>query len=467
MRKIYFFLLVISTSKLISQSIDIALIASGFSNPICIENAGDDRMFIAEKSGVIKILDATNTTLSTPFLNISSQVTNSGERGFLGLAFHPNYATNGYFYVNYSNNNGDNVISRFSATSPTSNTADSNSEVILLTISQPYSNHNGGDIAFGPDGYLYIATGDGGSGGDPLNNSQNTTNLLGKLLRIDVDNTTGSLNYAIPSDNPFYGSTSNAPEIWAYGLRNPWRFSFDSQTGELWIADVGQNQYEEINFASSTEAGINYGWRCYEGNANYNTSGCAAASTMHFPVAVYSHSNSGAFKCSITGGFRHRGNEQTTLNGLYFFADYCSGEIGILAPNGSNWNYTFTTAYSDSWVSFGENLQDEIYIAGSSSGAIYKIIDENLNVSENAVNSSFTLYPNPAKDFILVNVKNTISIKKSTLYSIDGKKVSRPFQSTIVNNTLKITISNLPSGIYFLEMETQTGQQITKKFVKL
>src|SRR5690606_3508882 len=226
---------------------------------------------------------------------------------------------------------GNTVISRFSRSATDPDLGDSTSELQLLTYTQPFQNHNGGGMAFGPNGYLYISSGDGGSGGDPGDRAQSLTTLLGKILRIDVDNTSNGNNYAIPSDNPFVGSPTAMPEIWAYGLRNPWKFSFDRSTGDLWIADVGQNEFEEINMVVSTAAGKNYGWRCYEGNAEYNQSGnCPPDNTLTFPIAEYSHNNDGLSKCSITGGFRYRGMAQPNLVGLYFFADYCSNEIGIL-----------------------------------------------------------------------------------------------------------------------------------------
>jgi glucose/arabinose dehydrogenase len=219
-------------------------------------------------------------------------ISSGGERGLLGLAFHPDYANNGYFFVNYTNNSGHTVVSRFSVDGADDNLADPNSELNFMTINQPYGNHNGGNLAFGPDGYLYIGTGDGGSGGDPGNRAQNPLELLGKMLRIDVDNPSGGENYGIPADNPYVGDPNGKDEIWAIGLRNPWRYSFDETTGDLWIGDVGQNAFEEINRVHYTEAGLNYGWRCYEANAPYNTSGCPDMSEMTFPVAAYTESES-------------------------------------------------------------------------------------------------------------------------------------------------------------------------------
>src|SRR5690554_2313016 len=252
-----------------AQTIILTPFATGFSDPVEIAHCGDDRLFIVQQGGAIKVVNSDGSVNAENFLNLSSLISTGSERGLLGLAFHPNYESNGYFFVNYTNTSGNTVIARYSVSNSNPNVADPSSGVILLTINQPFSNHNGGCIKFGPDGYLWISMGDGGSGGDPNNNGQNKSSLLGKMLRIDVDGET----YTSPSDNPFVG-TDGADEIWAYGLRNAWKFSFDRETGDVWIADVGQNAIEEINHESSTEPGLNYGWRCYEGNNTYNTSGC-------------------------------------------------------------------------------------------------------------------------------------------------------------------------------------------------
>jgi len=382
-----------------SQTIDIQSFATGLDMPVNIKNAGDDRLFVVEQRGYIRIVNTNGSVNATPFLDINNLVIDiSGggdERGLLGLAFHPNYSNNGFFYVNYINNNGDTVVSRFEVSISDANIANSSSELPLLNIAQPYSNHNGGDMAFGPDGYLYIASGDGGAGGDPENRAQNLSTLLGKMIRIDVNNTANGNNYAIPSDNPFYndGDVNTLDEIWAYGLRNPWKFSFDSQTGDVWIADVGQGEYEEINMAAPTAAGLNYGWRCYEGNNTFNDTGCPDASTLTFPVGEYSHSNSGNFKCSITGGYRYRGSQFPNFSGLYFFADYCSDEIGFLQNSGSSWNMSFSDQFNGNrWVAFGEDINGELYIAGLNSGTIYRIIDTDTSTStwyEDADNDTF------------------------------------------------------------------------------
>lgn len=466
MNKFTLVFLLLFCSLTFAQDIEIESFASGFSSPIGIENAGDSRLFIVERRGIIKIVNDEGVTNAVAFLNIDGRVTNNGgEQGLLGLAFHPDYGTNGYFYVNYINNSGDTVVSRFSRDANDSNIADANSELILLTVDQPFSNHNGGDLAFGADGYLYIALGDGGSANDPGNRSQNLTTLLGKMLRIDVDNTSNGNNYAIPSDNPFFGSTTNQQEIWAYGLRNPWRFSFDSATNDLWIADVGQNEIEEINRVNFESAGVNYGWRCYEGNDAFNLSGCPAMNTLTFPVATYTHSSSGNFKCSITGGYRYRGTAQPNLQGLYFFADYCSNEIGILEEDGANWNMTFTEPFSgNNWVAFGEDIDGELYIAGVSSGTIYRIVDANLSVDENSL-SSIKMYPNPTEDLLTLDFGPAYSsITSLTIYNMQGQKIQT--LSSFENQISTISTKNMSDGLYLVEIRNLDGQKLTQKLVK-
>lgn len=449
----------------IAQEIDLQTFATGLNNPINIKNAGDSRLFVVEQAGLIKIINSNGTINGTPFLDINAIVINGGgERGLLGLAFHPNYATNGFFYVNYINNSGNTVISRFSRSTTNSDIADSTSELQLLTYTQPYTNHNGGDMAFGPDGYLYISSGDGGSGGDPGNRAQSLNTLLGKLLRIDVDGNSNG-NYGIPPDNPYATSTSAMKEIWAYGLRNPWKFSFDRSTNDLWIADVGQNAIEEINMAAITEAGLNYGWRCYEGNSAFNLTGCPPSSTMRFPIAQYSHTGNGAFKCSITGGYRYRGTAQPNLVGLYFFADYCSDEIGILEQLGTSWTMTFTSAFGgNGWTTFGEDSNGELYIAGIESGIVYKIIESNLSIDEYE-SFEVKLYPNPSKNETTLDISNgTTVIQSVNIYNIQGKLIST--LSDFDTQLVTIPTKNLTIGMYFLEIINSEGNSLIKKLIK-
>ncbi|MBK8968226.1 MAG: PQQ-dependent sugar dehydrogenase [Saprospiraceae bacterium] len=350
------------------------------SQPVDIAAAGDGsgRLFLVEKGGTIRILDLSSySLLPDAFLDISSLVLNSGERGLLGLTFHPDYANNGYFYVNYSQaGSGNTRISRFTATPPSANTADPASELPILTLAQPFTNHNGGDMAFGPDGYLYIALGDGGGSGDPDNRAQNGMELHGKMLRIDVNSTSGGNNYAIPPDNPFIGMQTPEilDEIWALGLRNPWRFSFDRNTGDIWIADVGQGAWEELNYQpASSQGGENYGWRCYEGNHKFNTTvGCGAVSSYVAPIFEYDHDpNTGGR--SVSGGFVYRGNEVPDLQGWYVMADYTSDNFWLIQYNGSGWTVDLQSDVPVvDIVTFGEDDDGELYTA-SLGGQVYKI----------------------------------------------------------------------------------------------
>lgn len=349
--------------------------ASGLSNPVDITHAGDDRLFIVEKGGFIRILQANGSLVATPFLDIDNLVrSNESERGLLGLAFHPNYATNGYFFVNYTNNDGDTQVSRFSVSPDNANLADPSSEKPLLKVEQPYENHNGGDLAFGPDGYLYIGLGDGGLGGDPVNAGQTRTTLLGKMLRIDIDN---GDPYAIPATNPFADTDFTLDEVWALGLRNPWRFSFDRLTGDLWIGDVGQGLWEEIDLQlANSPGGENYGWRCYEGNATFNTNGCPGEGDFVFPIHDYTSNFTEG--CSVTGGYVYRGTDFPELAGHYVYTDFCSGRIWTLYPDGADgWiNTEWLNGTNSQYSSFGEDQNGELYLAAYGNGQIFRVVDQ-------------------------------------------------------------------------------------------
>jgi len=428
--------------------------ATGFSSPVEITNCGDNRLFVVEQEGLIKILNPNGTTNSTPFLNVTSLTNASGEQGLLGLAFHPDYTSNGYFYINYTNLNGNTVIARYSVSTGNPNVA-SPSGTILLTIPQPYSNHNGGTLKFGPDGYLYIGMGDGGSAGDPENRAQNTNELLGKMLRIDVNS--GS-PYGIPPNNPYVG-VAGADEIWAIGLRNPWKFSFDRQNGDLWIADVGQNLYEEVNRASSTEAGLNYGWRCYEGNAAYNTTGCAPQNTMKSPLFITNHSNG---FCSITGGYVYRGAAFPNFKGKYFFSDYCKAQIGMADSSG---NVTFSQTFTgNAFVTCGEDVQGELYVGSINNGVIYKLVDSSLGVSEND-KKTFIIYPNPATSEVFVqNNDEEIFADVLEIFDLNGKRLlSQKTGNQPINS---VTTENLASGLYLLKVIANSGLISSYKFSK-
>ncbi|MCJ7935568.1 MAG: PQQ-dependent sugar dehydrogenase [Chryseobacterium sp.] len=454
MKNLLFMTSILSSLFVNSQSINLEEFATGLTSPVEITNANDSRLFVVQQNGIIKIIQPNGTINSVDFLNISSKVLYGGERGLLGLAFHPQYPSNGYFFVYYNNTAGNIVVARYTVNSANPNAADPTSEKIMLNIPKPFDNHNGGSIHFAPDGKLWIITGDGGSGGDPNNNAQNKNSLLGKLLRIDVD-ATGA--YTIPPDNPFAGTgVDGADEIWAYGLRNGWKFSFDLTTGNVLIADVGQGAIEEINRMPVTQAGINYGWRCYEGNTPYNTTGCQPSGSMTFPIAVYDHSGG---KCSITGGYVYRGTQYPALQGKYFFADYCSTQIGILDTNNA---ITWSSAYSgNNFSTFGQDSQKELYVAAVNSGKVFKISTGTLGVQESNSLEKVSIYPNPAtKEVFIEGVKD----KKATaeIISAEGRKVLKMDQ---IINGKGIDISGIPAGVYFINLKSGDLKSYSQKLI--
>ncbi len=351
-------------------------IASGLNRPLFLTAPPRDvsRLFIVEKPGRIRILKW-GALLPVPFLDISSLVSNGSEQGLLGLAFHPQYADNGRFFVNYTDNAGNTVVAEYRL-SAHPDVADSTSARMVLQVAQPYSNHNGGHLAFGPDGYLYIGLGDGGSAGDPQGNAQNPSTLLGKMLRIDVDSATP---YGVPPTNPFFGSGPPLDEIWALGLRNPWRYSFDRVSGDLYIADVGQNRFEEINFQhASSSGGDNYGWNIVEGNGHCYPSGSSCNQTgLTLPIHEYDHSQG----CSVTGGYVYRGCKMPDLRGTYFYGDFCSAFVrSFRVVNGLAVDHQDRTAELESSgvsidqiASFGEDARGELYIVDLG-GEIFKIL---------------------------------------------------------------------------------------------
>ncbi|MFW9770961.1 MAG: PQQ-dependent sugar dehydrogenase [Candidatus Thorarchaeota archaeon] len=337
-----------------------------FSFPVGLYEPGDEsnRLFVLELGGKIySFNNDVNETQKTLFLDISDYVSIGGERGLLGLAFHPNFSINGFFYLDYTNTTGDTVISRFKVDDTDNSIANKSSEKIILRINQPYSNHNGGQLAFGPDGYLYIAVGDGGSAGDPQGNSQNRGTLHGSILRIDVDN---GDPYSIPNDNPFYGNVNGyKEEIFAFGLRNPWRFSFDFNTNLLWAADVGQDAWEEIDII---ESGKNYGWNAFEGNHPYNSG--TNVTKVEPPIFEYAH----GVGHSITGGFVYRGSQLPDLLGKYIYADFEFGQIWALDYDGIHPNKNNILVDTNSAItSFGLDTNNELYFCASN-GQIYELI---------------------------------------------------------------------------------------------
>ncbi len=433
--------------------------ASGLTSVVGITNAGDERLFVVNQRGTIHIISSAGTVSPQPFLDIRDRVVYGGERGLLGLAFHPQYKTNGYFFVNYIGKGDSTRISRFKVNSLNPNLADPQSELKLLTIAQPFTNHNGGDLSFGPDGFLYIGLGDGGSGGDPGNRAQNPKQLLGKMLRIDVDN---GNPYSIPASNPFYGSSTVLPEIWALGLRNPWRFSFDRLTGDLWIADVGQNAVEEVNFQPATsKGGENYGWKCYEGNRAYSTAGCEPINSYTFPAYVYPQDE----ECSVTGGYVYRGSAGSPYYGKYFFADYCSDRIWTLNKVGDNWiKEDFGRFTGNNFSTFGEDVNGQLYIAGLNSGKIYR-----LNLQTTASQSiekpeDLKITHVPFTQTIRIeSAGNDNRVKNISIFDVNG---TRFYENNIRESIFEFNTGKLSPGIYFLRVTMNGRSQVQKVVLK-
>ena len=443
-----------------AQTIALQSFATGFSSPVEIAHpANDTRLFVVQKAGLIRILNSNGTINATPFLTVTG-LSSGSEQGLLGMAFHPNYAANGFFFINYTDSLGDTVIARYTV-SANPNIANTTG-LILMTIDQPAANHNGGCIKFGSDGYLYIGMGDGGGSGDQSGYAQSLTVdaafptrvFLGKMLRIDVDTTVGILNYGIPPSNP-YVATAGMGEIWAFGLRNPWKFSFNRLNGDLWVGDVGQNAWEEVNkVVAPLPVGLNFGWRCYEGNAAYFTSGCAAMSNMFFPVAQYDHSTG----CSITGGYFYTGSMYPNFANKYFYTDYCDNKIRTL--DGSNVVAT-TASFTGNFSTFGEDAAGELYVAGMN-GTVYKIIDSSLGLN-NFNKKGLSFYPNPAKTEIFIKNTSETTLSNVKIFDLTGKLVlTKAVENT---DTPSVNISTLSSGLYLISVEDLIGNQYKAKLI--
>ncbi len=352
--------------------VDLALepVATSFTFPLlATAPVGDSRLFVVEKGGLVKVVKD-GAVLSTPFLDVSGLISNGSEQGLLGLAFDPQFGSNARLFISYTNSAGDNVLASYQV-SGNADVADPGSAVIRLTVDQPYDNHNGGHIVFGADGYLYMGIGDGGSGGDPQGHGQNRNDLLGSILRLDVSAATG---YAVPASNPLVGVAGTRSELWNWGLRNPWRFSFDRATGDLYIGDVGQNEREEIDVSTATSGagkGVNYGWSIMEGTQCYGASSCDMTGLTP-PVLDYTHSDG----CSVTGGYVYRGSAIPDLAGTYFYADFCSGWVrsfryaGGQVTEAASWS---ALAPGGGIPSFGEDGHGELYVL-SADGGVYRIV---------------------------------------------------------------------------------------------
>lgn len=357
--------------------LDLEPLAQGLAAPVFVAHAGDGsgRLFIVEKPGTIRILDDSGAR-SVPFLDIRDRVGSSGsEQGLLGLAFAPDYANSGHFFVNYTERGGRTAVARFAVTGDP-NRADPGSEFRILTLDQPAANHNGGMLLFGPDGYLWVGTGDGGAANDRFGNGQNPSTLLGKMLRLDVTSDTGA-PYQVPADNPWVQADWNGrdmrDEVWAVGLRNPWRYSFDRATGDLWIADVGQNLYEEVHYVpAGSPGGLNFGWPIMEGTHCFPETAACERAGLEIPVVDYAHAGNG---CSITGGYVYRGSASPALAGVYLYGDYCSGKIWGLAREGNGWRSALLLESGLNISSFGEDEAGELYVVDLR-GGVYRVVVE-------------------------------------------------------------------------------------------
>jgi glucose/arabinose dehydrogenase len=353
-------------------SVKLTEVSSGLSQPLEVvdPNDGSGRLFIVEKTGTVRILNDGQVS-DTPFLDITDHVSGGSEQGLLSLAFDPKFKENGVFYIDYTNTDGNTRVERWRLSNDNPDQADPSTAFQILAVDQPYPNHNGGLLMFGPDGELYIGLGDGGSQGDPNGNGQNLNTLLGKILRIHVDptNTDADHPYSIPKDNPFVDKLNARPEIWSYGLRNPWRFSFDRKTGDVYIADVGQSTYEEIDVQpANSKGGENYGWNIMEGDSCYAATPCVQ-SGLTLPVFTYTHDSG----CSVTGGFVYRGKAFSSLDGIYLFADYCSGLLWGLGKNADGaWTASAPVDTGLSVSSFGEDASGELYVTDLN-GGVYKV----------------------------------------------------------------------------------------------
>ncbi len=477
MRSIFFSLscvaIIVSSCASQAQSISVNVVPAFpnlfFDSPTDIQHAGDgsNRLFVCEKKGVIRVFqNRANAQSSSVFLDLSDRVVASSELGLLGLAFHPDYSTNGYFYVNYNIRRSDSnltVISRFSKSSANPDVADKASELVLMEFYQPFANHDGGQVAFGPDGYLYIATGDGGSGGDPLNAGQSLNTLLGKILRIDVDNPDAGLNYGIPESNAFRDTPGARKEIYAYGLRNPWRFSFDPETDWLWAADVGQDKYEEIDII---ENGKNYGWKTMEGWHCYSPSNNCDSTGLTGPVWEYGRS-SGA---SITGGYVYRGNDVPALVGKYVYADFVSGRIWALFYDGENPTTNVEIDDTNLFIStFGLDENQELYF-GAFDGRIYKFS------APSSVNNKSTsisgvqfdaIRPNPAADHVVISyqVSERVALRLS-VHDARGEEVAQLVDDVRTPGSYQVEFNTeeLPEAVYYVRLITDkstTSQSLT------
>ncbi len=460
------FILVLSITNptvLFSQDPQIELkpFYDGVSFPTAISHAGDGRLFIAEQIGKIKIIDENGVIKPNLFLDINSIVKSSGgEQGLLGLAFHPQYTVNGFFYVSYTDQNNSTQISRFKVSNGNADIADPNSELKMITIAQNATNNNGGTLVFGPDGYLYIGIGDGGGIDNTSNSAQDLMNPLGKILRIDVDN---GNPYAIPSSNPYNQNVSALDEIWARGVRNPWGLSFDKQTGDLWITDVGQSTAGEINIQASTSAGSeNYGWRCYEGSQPFNTTGCSGTIGKTFPIY---ENNATDNACALIGGNVYRGSVHTRLVGHYVFTDYCNRRLYSLFKDGANWQLVNHGELLPSGFTstIGEGSDGELYLANSS-GTVYQITEKHTSVTEVQRPIIKGFFPNPVSGIARVQLgiefNDQCTVK---VLDLTGRECHCPM--VFHKDYLEIDTDQLSHDLHILEVVTDNNTVAHYKFM--
>lgn len=480
MRHFLTLLLVTAALAAVSAQVDLTFtqIASGFSQPTDLVASPDssNRLFVVEKGGRIKVIDLlTGEPSGGNFLNMNTRVSTNSERGLLSMAFHPDFANNGEFYVHYSASEssgiqvGANVISRFTLPDPAATTVDASTEEILLVSPQDFANHNGGDMSFGPDGFLYVGIGDGGSGGDPNDNGQNPQNLMGTLIRIDVDTAiVGGTSYGIPATNPFADGVGGRAEVYSYGLRNPWRFSFDRETGDLWIADVGQNEREEINFTpANTGNGLNYGWDCREGDIAYpgpSSAACSPSIEYTEPIVSIDHISGPFGGFSITGGFVYRGTDWPELFGTYICADFVTNNIFSVVPDDiGGWDlFSETAAGVSSVTAFGESQDGELFVV-TFGGTVFQIgggISNTRNFFNRNFDIAVAVSPNPASTELNVQLTGVASaeILKMKLIDAQGRPVMQQTWSIGAGDqNRRLHLPILPVGLYQLVLTNAKG----------
>lgn len=477
MRKLYSLLLFSSCLPLFAlsqQAISYSPFITGLSAPVEVVNAGDNtnRLFIVQQSGEIMVYDPANGGLqATPFLNVSTIITYGGEQGLLSMAFHPQYESNGYFFIYYNNLAGDITVARYQATG-TSNVANAGSGVVLLAIPKRFDNHNGGHLQFGQDGNLYFATGDGGSGNDPDNNAQDSTKLLGKMLRINVDDFSTPPYYSVPTSNPFYTTPNFDNRIWARGLRNPFRWSFDRLTGDMWIGDVGQGAKEEINFTPGTSiGGENYGWRCYEGSIR--TPGITPCDPVNYHPPVYDYNNPASGPSSVVGGYVYRGTEYPFFQGYYVAVDVYSGNAYLLRSNGTGgFTPRVVSGLPNFVVGFGEAENGTLYAVQQSTGTIYKIIP-NAAILPIKISSFTGRQNNGANELRWTTALEQNVAKYIVEHSTDGSRFSSIGEVAANNNSTGASYSfnHRPSvnttAFYRLQILEQDGTRSYSSVVKI